>query len=174
VFTDFTFLSHQFFIITLSQVLGRKWYEMKNKKAKFWVFTAIALISVLLIGAGALFAESDVLSKDEDSSKTPIRERITGFFQSGERTFNDLTDDEKEDLYSAMDDVRKAKDILLDKQVELGLVDSKLAEEMKERSQERFEEAKENGEPFMGRLAGRKMAGMSRLTRSQKRDSGCR
>jgi len=147
---------------------------MRNKKAKFWVLTAIALISVLLIGAGALFAESDVLLKDEESSKTHIRGRVAGFFQSGERSFNDLTDDEKDELYSVMDDVRKAKDILLDKQVELGLVDSKLAAEMKERAQKRFEEAKENGEPFMGRLAGRKMSGMSRLTRSQKRDSGCK
>ena len=144
---------------------------MRNKQAKYWVFIAVALIFVLVIGAGALFAESDESSVDENRLLPPIREKIAGLFGSGERTFEDLTDEEKDELYNAMEDVKIAKDALLDKQVELGLVDATLAEEMKERAQERFDEARENGEPLFGKMPGRMpgrrpgMPGMSRLPR---------
>ena len=144
---------------------------MRNKQAKYWVFIAVALIFVLVIGAGALFAESDESSVDENRLLPPIREKIAGLFGSGERTFEDLTDEEKDELYNAMEDVKIEKDALLDKQVELGLVDATLAEEMKERAQERFDEARENGEPLFGKMPGRMpgrrpgMPGMSRLPR---------
>ena len=144
---------------------------MRNKQAKYWVFIAVALIFVLVIGAGALFAESDESSADENGLLPPIREKIAGLFGSGERTFEDLTDEEKDELYNAMEDVKIAKDALLDKQVELGLVDATLAAEMKERAQERFDETREKGEPLFGKIPGRMpgrrpgMPGMPRMPR---------
>lgn len=129
-----------------------------NMKKPLFLTTIIAL-SILIIGAGAVFATSvnagsNITSTDEVSdtastSAPAVAPRVKG--PNLNDAFSKLTDEQKAEIYKITDSIQSSQSALLDKMVEYGALDKDVAAQMKTDAAANYDQSKTDGKLPMGR-----------------------
>lgn len=105
-------------------------------------------ISPVNVLAAETNSESVTLSEKEKEPKDK-KAAFDDSMKKASEKWNSLTDQQKNEVYTLIEDEMKAEIKLMDKLVELGLLKKEDATLLKSRMQERFTELKKNGEfPF--------------------------
>jgi ribosomal protein S20 len=111
-------------------------------------FIGLASIGPVTIYAAETNTESVTVSETNkkcSESKSAFKEKI----KQAKEKWSTLTDAQKQEVYAILEDQMKAESNLMDKLVELGVLEKDDAEMLKSRMTEKFNEMKESGEfPF--------------------------
>ncbi len=119
------------------------------KARLFGVVAAVAVIILAVSPVTAFAAETDTGTKklsekdtDHKGNRALFEEKVNKTIQK----WNTLTTDQKNSVYTLLDEEKKAQDRVLDKLAELGVMDKKDTEGMKSRRADFMKKLKESGE----------------------------
>lgn len=126
------------------------------------LFGVVAALAVMISGVTpvtASAAETDTgtmtlseKDKDHKGSRALFEEKVNKAI----RKWNTLSADQKNEVYTLLEEESKAQDKVLDKLAELGVMDKKDTERMKSRRADYMKKLKESGDFPLFRQRGRK------------------
>jgi ribosomal protein S20 len=140
-------------------LLVEKVRELMLKTRLFGIVAAIAVTVIGVTPVTAFAAETDTgtmtlseKDKDHKGSRALFEEKVNEAIKK----WNTLSTDQKNEVYTLLDEERKAQDKVLDKLAELGVMDKKDTERMKSRRADHMKKLKESGDFPLLRQRGRK------------------
>jgi primosomal protein N' len=119
-------------------------------KAKLCSFVIAGIVGFLSLSpVTAIAAETDTntasvseTGKDKDGNQSAFEEKM----RKAQEKWKTLTDKQKEEVYSLLESEMKSKFKVMDKLVELGVMDKKDAESFQAHMKEHYDKLKTNGE----------------------------
>lgn len=113
---------------------------MTKRMKKVSILAAGIIMTVAMLGFGIVNAAD---TQDQEVS-APLGANLN-------EAFNELTDEQKAEIYEITDESESLREKVIDKLLEFGVIDDETAETIKENRAARYQEMKENGGMFGAR-----------------------